>query len=71
MSRLGITDPKQLDALRVTLAKLEEQLAGLVGIRRSAPEAARKPAAPKSKSSAGGARPLVSEPAKKTTGGAP
>lgn len=63
VNRLGITDQKQVEAVRATLAKLEEQLAGLVGIRRTPSE----PAAPKSKSSAGGARPLVTEPAKKTT----
>jgi chemotaxis protein histidine kinase CheA len=63
VNRLGITDQKQVDGVRATLAKLEEQLAGLMGIHRSPAE----PATPKSKSSAGGARPLVSEPAKKTT----
>ena len=62
VNRLGITDQKQVEAVRATLAKLEEQLAGLVGIHRTSSE----PAAPKSKSSAGGARPLVTEPAKKT-----
>lgn len=74
VNRLGITDPKQLDAVRATLSKLEEQLAGLVGVRRPGSEPAPDTKGSKStsksrsrsKSSAGDARPLVTEPAKKT-----